>query len=74
MNEFLDSFADVIVSVIVRAIVTVLAAAIASALADAAENIPAENNRRQKSVTALKIENSELLDLNVLSEIHSQHF
>ena len=61
-------------SVIVRAIVTVLAAAIASALADAAENIPAENNRCQKSVTALKIENSELLDLNVLSEIHSQHF
>lgn len=65
-NEFLGSFADVIV--------TVLAAAIASALADVPENIPDENNRRQKSVTALKIENPEYLDLNALSEMHSQHF
>lgn len=73
-NEFLGSFADVIVSAIVRAIVTVLAAAIASALADVPENIPDENNRRQKSVTALKIENPEYLDLNALSEMHSQHF
>ena len=61
-------------SVIVRAIVTVLAAAIASVLANAPENIPDENNRCQKSVTALKIENPEYLDLNALSEMYSQHF
>lgn len=61
-------------TVLVRAIVVALAAMIASVLADVPENIPDESNRCQKSVTVLKIENSELLDLNVLSEIHSQRF
>lgn len=61
-------------SVIVRAITTVRVAAIASALADAPENIPDENNRYQKNAIVLKIENPERLDLNVLSEMHSQHF
>lgn len=59
---------------IVRAIVIVLVAAIASVLANAPENILDENNRCQKSVTALKIENPEYLDLNALSEMHSQNF
>ena len=61
-------------TVLVHAIVVALAAAIASVLANAPENILDENNRCQKSVTALKIENPEYLDLNALSEMHSQHF
>ena len=61
-------------TVLVRAIVVALAATIASVLADVPENIPDESNRYQKNAIVLKIENPERLDLNVLSEMHSQHF
>lgn len=81
-NESLSSFAGLIADVIVNALATVLvnaivvalAATIASALANVPENIPDENNRNQKNAIVLKIENPECLDLNALSEMHSQHF
>lgn len=61
-------------TVLVHAIVLALAATIASALANAPEDILGENNRNQKNAIVLKIENPERLDLNALSEMHSQHF